>query len=75
MGSKKELEDLKDFCPDTSEAHLRENLELLGEPDTVRVYVDMDHAGKLSNRRSHSGILFYVNNTIVKFHNKRQKTV
>ena len=41
---------------------------------TVPVYVDENHTGNLANRRSHSGILIYVNNALIKFYNKRYNT-
>ena len=45
------------------------------EPVTVRVYVDANHAGNLTNRRSRSGILIYVNNVLIKFYIKIQNIV
>ena len=38
-------------------------------------YVDANNDGKLLNRRSHSGILIYVNNTSVIWYSKIQNTV
>ena len=35
----------------------------------------MNHAGKLANRRSHYGILIYINNKLINFYNKIQNTV
>ena len=35
----------------------------------------MNHAGNLANRRSHSGILIYVNNALILTFSKRQNTV
>ena len=68
------MEDLKGFYQDTSEAHLRKNLETLGGHVTVWFYVDVKHAGNLVNSRSHSGILIYVNNALKNFYRKRQNT-
>ena len=62
------------FYPDAAEDNTRKNLEPLGEPVTVRVYVDANHAGNLSNRRSHSGILIYVNNSLINFYSNRHNT-
>ena len=50
-------------------------MELLGEPVTVWVCVDENHEGNLANRRSHSGILIYVNNELINFYSNIQKTV
>ena len=38
-------------------------------------YVDADHAGNLMTRRSHTGILLYINNTLILWYSKRQNTV
>ena len=54
---------------------MRKKLELLGEPVTVRIYVDANHAIIFINRRSHSDILIYVNNTLINFYRKIQNTV
>ena len=72
---KRELEDWKDFYPDVAEAHPRNKLMPLRESVTIWVYVDENHEGELSNRRSHSGIMIYVNNSLINFHRKRQNTV
>ena len=74
-GIKRELEDWKDFYPDASEAHPKNNLEPMGEPVTFRVYVDANHSGNLANMRPHSRILIYINNTLIKFYIKRQKKI
>ena len=34
----------------------------------------MNHAGNLPNRRSHSGILNYVNNSLINLYSRRQNT-
>jgi len=47
----------------------------LGNPVCIRAYVDANHAGNLANRRSHTGILIYVNNAPVVWYSKRQNTV
>ena len=38
-------------------------------------YVDADHAGNLMTRRSHSGLLLYLQNTLIIWYSKRQNTV
>ena len=50
-------------------------MEPLGGAFTVWVYVDVNHVGNLENRRSHSGILIYVNNVLLNFYIKRQNTL
>ena len=36
--------------------------EALGKYVAIKDYVDTNHAGNMENRRSHSGIIIYVNN-------------
>ena len=36
--------------------------DVLGNYVVIKAYVDANHAGKMENRRSHSGIIIYVNN-------------
>ncbi len=47
----------------------------MGRSVTTTCYVDADHAGCLETRRSHSGILIYVNRAPVVWFSKRQNTV
>ncbi len=49
--------------------------EALGRAVKVLCYVDANHAGNMANRRSHSGILIYVNNAPIIWYSKRQNTV
>jgi len=49
--------------------------EPLGSPVVIASYVDANHAGNLANRRSHTGILVYVNNALILWYSKRQNTV
>ena len=71
----RQLEDWKHFYPDAPESRSRKKLEPLGEPVTVWVYVDANHAGTMENRRSHYGILIYNNNTPINFYIKINNTV
>ena len=64
-----------DFYPEAAEKLPVKKVELLGNPVKVRAYVDANHAGNLKNRRSHSGILIYVNNAQIIWYSKRQNTV
>ena len=74
-GIKKDLEDWKNFYPDAEESHPRKKLGPLVEHVNIWLYVDVNHSGDLANRRSHSGILIYVNNVLINFYSKRQNTV
>ena len=49
--------------------------EALGKYVVIKSYVDSNHAGNISNRRSHSGIIIYVNNAPIIWYSKRQNTV
>ena len=41
----------------------------------IKYYVDTNHAENMSNRRSHSGIIVYVNNAPIIWYSKRQNKV
>ena len=49
--------------------------EPLGNPVVVSCFVDANHAGDLITRRSHTGILLYVNNSPIVWFSKKQTTV
>ena len=60
--------------------HVEEELpprmpEPLGNPVTIFAFVDANHAGNVVTRRSHTGIIIYVNNAPIIFYSKRQNTV
>ena len=46
-----------------------------GNPVRISVFVDANHAGNVVTRRSHTGIIIFVNNAPVIFYSKRQNTV
>jgi len=64
-----------DFYPEACEQVPRNMPEALGKAVRVSCYVDANHAGNMANRRSHSGILIYVNNAPIIWYSKRQNTV
>ena len=41
----------------------------------IKYYVDANHAGNISNRRLHSGIIIYINNAPIIWYSKRQNIV
>ena len=47
----------------------------LGRPVNINAFVDADHAGNLATRRSHTGILIFVNMAPITWYSKRQNTV
>ena len=67
--------DWKDFYPDAAEAIPPNAPEPRGEPVTTTAFVDADHAGCKVTRRSHSGVLIFVNRAPIIWFSKRQATV
>ena len=65
----------KDFYQDASEAIPMNMPEPRGRPIKIAAYVDADHAGNLMTRRSHTGIIIYINNAPIIWFSKRQNTV
>ena len=49
-------------------------MEPLGEYVTVCIYVDAKHEENLENKSSHSRILIYVNNALIKLYSNRHNT-
>jgi len=54
-------EEWKDFYHDAHEEMPMRMPESLGNPVQLLAYVDANHAGNMKTRRSHSGILIYMN--------------
>ena len=54
---------------------LRHTEEALGSYVVIKDHVDANHAGKIENRTSHSGIIIYVNNAPIIYYSKLQNTV
>jgi Reverse transcriptase (RNA-dependent DNA polymerase) len=67
--------DWSSYYPDAKEAIPANAPESLGCGVTTTCYHDADHAGCLATRRSHTGILLYVNGALVQWFSKRQNTV
>ena len=67
--------DWNDFYPDAEEM-LPPNMILpLGEGVEINCFVDADHAGNVAIRRSHTGIIIFINNAPILWYSKRQNTV
>ena len=48
--------------------------EALGKYVVIKYYVDSNHARNMVNRRSHYGIIIYVNNAPIIWYSKQQNT-
>jgi hypothetical protein len=46
--------------------------EARGTPVKVSLFSDADHAGNLLTRRSHTGLMLFLNNALVDWYSKRQ---
>ena len=67
--------DWKDFYPNAEEAIPPNMPDPKGNLVKVSCFVDADHAGNLLTRRSHTGILIFLNNSPISWYSKRQNTV
>jgi hypothetical protein len=68
--------DWNDFYPEAEEEKCPPHMPLpRGPAVTHTVYVDADHAGNILTRRSHTGIIHFINNGPVLWYSKRQTTV
>jgi hypothetical protein len=64
-----------DFYPDAQEIIPDNAPAPRGNAVFTTVYVDADHAGDSSNRRSQTGIILLVNNAPIQWYSSRQRTV
>ena len=67
--------DWKDFYGDVQEELPANMPEPRGSPVTISCFVDANHAGNVVTRRSHSGIIIFVQNAPIIWFSKRQNTV
>ncbi|MGI0086022.1 MAG: Ty1/Copia family ribonuclease HI, partial [Nitrososphaerales archaeon] len=67
--------DWTDFYADAAEAIPPNMPEPRGLEVTMHCFVDADHAGDKLTRRSHSGIILYINRAPIIWFSKRQNTV
>lgn len=65
----------KEFYGDVEEELPPNMPEPRGHPVSVSAFVDANHAGNVVTRRSHSGILLFVQNAPIVWYSKRQNTV
>ncbi len=67
--------DWKEYYPEAAEAIPDNMPEPRGRSVTTTCFVDADHAGCRLTRRSHSGVLIFVNRAPIMWFSKRQATV
>jgi hypothetical protein len=67
--------DWSEYYPDAAEAIPHNLPEARGEAVTTTCFVDADHAGCQVTRRSHSGILLFLQKAPIIWYSKRQNTV
>jgi hypothetical protein len=67
--------DWTEFYPGATEAIPTNVPEPLGKAVTMSCFVDADHAGCRVTRRSHSGVLIFLNRAPILWYSKRQNTV
>ncbi len=67
--------EMKSFYPDAEEALPTNAPEPRGEPVQINCFVDADHAGNPVTRRSHTGILIFLNMAPISWWSKRQNCV
>jgi hypothetical protein len=67
--------DWSEFYPGAEEAIPQDMPEPRGCSVVTSCFVDSDHAGCRLTRRSHTGVLIFVNNAPILWHSKRQNTV
>jgi hypothetical protein len=73
--SKFEKHDWSDFYRDAREAKPANAPTTRGVPVQINVFMDADHAGNKVTRRSHTGILIYLNCAPIIWYSKAQNTV
>jgi len=67
--------DWKEYYPGAQEPTPPQAPELLGRAMSMTCFVDADHAGCHETRRSHTGVLIFLQRTPIIWYSKRQNTV
>jgi len=67
--------DWSGFYPDAADMLPPNMPEARGKPVTTTCFVDADHAGCQATRRSHTGVLMFVQRAPILWYSKRQNTV
>ena len=66
---------MKELYPDSLDQHPHDMPEHLGGGVHVSCFADADHAGNKITRRSHTGIIIFINSAPIIWFSKRQNTV
>ena len=66
---------MKELYPDAIDNLPHDMPEALGEGLNISCFVDADHAGNKLTRRSHTGIIIFLNSAPIIWYSKRQNTV
>jgi hypothetical protein len=67
--------DWREFYPDAGEVIPPNMPEARGKPVMMSCFVDADHAGCKETRRSHTGVILFINKAPILWFSKRQNTV
>jgi hypothetical protein len=67
--------DWTEYYPGAAEAIPHDMPKPRGRPVIMSCFVDADHAGCLATRRSHTGVVIFVNRAPILWFSKRQNTV
>jgi hypothetical protein len=69
------IQDWTEFYGDVEEELPPKMPEPLGQPMNITAFVDANHAGNAITRRSHTGVIIYLQNTPIIWHSHRQNTI
>ena len=69
------MRDWSDFYPDAKEELPLNMPEPCGHSVLINCLVDADHAGDVVSKKSHTGIIFFVNRSPIIWYSKWQNTV
>ena len=67
--------DWEDFYPDTCEPILLDMPRPRGKSVSNHYFVDTNHSGDNTTRRSMTGVIIFCNRALIKWHSKRQNGV
>ena len=72
---RRRAEYMKELYPDARDNIPHDMPKPLGEGVNVSCFVDADHAGNKITRRSHTGVIMFLNSAPIMWYSKRQNTV